>query len=142
MAIVKFNNDWLPSVSNWFDDFLGREYNFPEVSYSTPRVNIKEEGDNYHIEVAAPGMKKEDFNLSLENNVLTVSTERKDEKERKDENYTRREFNYHYFKRSFTLPEQVEADKIEAKYQDGILRIMLPKKEEAKQKPAKNIKIL
>lgn len=140
MALIKFNRDLLPTV-NWMDDFFGRDMlDFPGFGNS-PKVNIREDDDNYYVEVAAPGMKKEDFNLSLDNDVLTISSEIKEEKENRNGNYTRREFSYSSFSRSFTLPELAEADKIEAKYKDGILNIIMPKKEEAKRKPVKTIKI-
>jgi HSP20 family protein len=142
MALIKFNRDLLPTVNNWMDDFFGRDmFDLPQMGYSAPKVNIREDNDNYFVEVAAPGMKKEDFNLSVDNNVLQISSELKEEHDNKTDNYTRREFSYQSFSRSFTLPESVNADKIEAKYKDGILSILMPKKEEAKQKPAKNIKI-
>jgi HSP20 family protein len=143
MALIKFNSDLLPTVNNWMDDFFGRDMlDLPHFGgHSTPKVNIREDNDNYYVEVAAPGMKKEDFNLSLDNNVLQISSELKEEHENKSGNYTRREFSYQSFSRLFTLPESVNADKIDAKYKDGILSILMPKKEEAKQKPAKNIKI-
>lgn len=141
MALIKFNRDLLPTV-NWMDDFFGRDMmDFPGFGSSSPKVNIREDENNYFVEVAAPGMKKEDFNLSLDNNILTISSEVKDEQENRDGNYTRREFSYSSFSRSFTLPDTAEADKIEAKYKDGVLHIVMPKKEEAKRKPAKNIKI-
>jgi HSP20 family protein len=142
MALIKFHRDMLPTMTNWMDDFFGRDmFDLLQLGYSTPKVNIREDNDNYYVEVAAPGMKKDDFNLKLDNNVLQISSELKNEQEDKNENYTRREFSYQSFSRSFTLPESVNADKIEAKYKDGILSILLPKREEAKQKPAKNIKI-
>ncbi len=141
MAMIKFNRDLLPTFNHWMDDFFGRDMMEPNFGFNSPKVNIQENADNYHVEVAAPGMKRDDFNLTLDNNVLTISSELKEDHEDKNGNYTRREFSYQSFSRSFTLPESVEAEKIEAKYNDGILRIVIPKKEEAKQKPAKTIKI-
>lgn len=93
------------------------------------------------IELAVPGLKKSDFKLDLDNQVLTISTESKEENEHKEENYTRREFGYSAFKRTFTLPDSVNDEKINANYTDGILSVLLPKKEEAKQKPVRSIKI-
>ena len=87
------------------------------------------------------GLKKSDFHIDIDNQVLSISTETKVENERKEENYTRREFGYSSFKRTFTLPESVNDEKINAKYNEGILSIILPKKDEAKQKPARSIKI-
>ena len=105
------------------------------------KVNIKETGDAYVVEMAVPGLKKSDFQIDLDNHVLSISTEMKEENEQKEDNYTRREFGYSSFKRTFTLPDSVDDSKIDAKYEDGILNIHLPKREEAKQKPARTIKI-
>jgi HSP20 family protein len=91
--------------------------------------------------MAVPGLKKSDFHIDIDNQVLSISTEMKEENEQKEDNYTRREFGYSSFKRIFTLPESVDDGKIDANYKDGILSILLPKKEEAKQKPARTIKI-
>ena len=93
------------------------------------------------VEMAVPGLKKSDFKLDLDNQLLSISTETKEDYEHEEENYTRREFGYSSFKRTFTLPETVDDEKIDATYKDGILNILLPKKEEAKQKPSRTIKI-
>ena len=129
-----------------FDDIFDREWpsvfsqNF-NTGMSLPMVNIKETAEDYFVEMAVPGLKKSDFNIVLDNQVLSISTETEEQKDLKEENYTRREFGYASFKRSFTLPETVDEGKIKAKYDEGILSINLPKKEEAKQKPARSIKI-
>ncbi|SMG33100.1 Hsp20/alpha crystallin family protein [Arenibacter troitsensis] len=129
-----------------FDDFFDREWpsvfsqNF-NTGMSLPMVNIKETAEDYFVEMAVPGLKKSDFNIVLDNQVLSISTETEEQKDLKEENYTRREFGYASFKRSFTLPETVDEGKIKAKYDEGILSINLPKKEEAKQKPARSIQI-
>ena len=110
---------------NWNDK------NFAEFGNTLPSVNVKENNQNFDIELAVPGMKKDDFKINLDRNILNISSEAKTENEQKDENgkYTRREFNYSSFSRSFTLPSQmVDAEKIEANYTDGILKIMIPKK--------------
>jgi HSP20 family protein len=105
-------------------------------------VNVKEDNDNFMIEVAAPGMTKEDFSINYDNGRLTVGSERKNEKKNEDENFTRREFSYQSFQRSFNVPENViSGDKISANYKDGILIITLPKREEVKPKPSREIKI-
>ena len=135
-----------PSLSNWLIDFSLGELPtiFPSnfnTGISLPKVNIKEEADAYIVEMAVPGLKKSDFNLNLENNTLSISAEIEENKEEKNEGYTRREFGYSSFKRTFTLPETVEDSKIQAKYNEGILYLHLPKKEEAKQKPARSIKV-
>jgi HSP20 family protein len=110
---------------------------------SAPAVNIRDNEENFKVEMAVPGMKKEDFNIDLENNILTISAEDRAEEESKGENgnYTRREFRYSAFKRSFTLPEAADGDKIFAGYKDGVLEITIPKREEALPKPPKQIQI-
>lgn len=144
MTLIRKHNGFFPSL---FDDFLTREvFDRGLGTYSNgftlPKVNVKETGDDYQIEVAAPGFKKDDFKIELNNNVLTISSESKDEKEENNDNYSRKEFHYSNFSRSFTLPEGlVNGDKIEAKYNDGILSIVVPKREEVKPKPARMIAI-
>ena len=125
------------SVPHLFDDFFTKDFFgiAPGVfnqRAASPAVNIKETESDFQLEVSAPGMKKDDFVLELDKNMLTISAEFKDEKEEKDEKgqYTRREFNYSSFSRSFTLPEdKVNEEKIGATYKDGILHVTLPKKE-------------
>ena len=115
---------------------------FTGVQSDMPRQELERPGYGLFLEVAAPGMKKDDFRLNLENNVLTICSERKDEKEEKKENYSRKEFSYQSFQRRFTLPEgHIKQDKISAKYVDGILTIELPKREEVKPQPPKEISI-
>ena len=135
-----------PTWSRWIDDIFNAD--LPSVFTSNfntgitlPKVNIKETADAFVVDMAVPGLKKSDFHIDLDNQVLSISTEMKEENEQKEDNYTRREFGYSSFKRTFTLPESVDDAKIDASYKDGILSIHLPKKEEAKQKPARTIKI-
>ncbi|HOF55361.1 MAG TPA: Hsp20/alpha crystallin family protein [Prolixibacteraceae bacterium] len=117
--------------------------NFSSTNTTLPALNVKETDDAFEIEVAAPGMNKNDFKVNLENNLLTITSEKKEEKEEEEKGrFTRREFSYQSFQRSFTVPETVvEGDKITAKYCEGILCITLPKKEEVKPKPAREISI-
>ena len=137
----------LPTVSKFFDDdwndlFDWSNRNFTTRQTTLPSVNIQENADNFVVEMAAPGMKKEDFHVELHNNTLTIRSEVKDEHSEENTNYTRREFSYQSFHRSFNLNDRVVDDsKIEAKYKDGILRLTIAKKEEAKEKPARLIKI-
>jgi HSP20 family protein len=140
------SNANFPNLSNWLDDIFNRD--LPSVFTSNfntgitlPKVNIKETADSFIVDMAVPGLKKSDFQIHLDNQVLSISTETTEENEQKQENYTRREFGYSSFKRSFNLPESVNDEKINANYNEGILSILLPKKEEAKQKPARSIKI-
>jgi HSP20 family protein len=129
-----------------FDEFFSGDV-FPgffldfDKRMATPAVNVIESKDDYRIEVAAPGLDKADFRINIENNILTISSEKEEKQEEKDEHFMRREFNYSSFTRSFTLPESVEADKIIAKHKDGVLNVTIPKKEESKEKPARTIKI-
>lgn len=133
--------------SNWIDDLFNMD-TFPAVTssnfntnVSTPKVNIRETKDDYFVDMAVPGFKKEDFNIDLDNDALSISAEQKVDDENTEDNFTRREFGYASFKRTFTLPDSIEDSKIKAKYEDGILSIQLPKREEAKPKPVRTIKI-
>jgi len=107
-----------------------------------PKVNIHETKDAYFVDMAVPGLKKSDFHIDLDNQVLSISAEiEENNDERQEDNHIRREFGYAAFKRSFSLPKTINEDKIKAEYTDGVLSIHLPKKEEAIQKPARSIKI-
>lgn len=141
-------NSMYPEIPSLFNEFFNGELlenrNFDTLgSESTlPSVNIMDTENSFEIEVAAPGMTKKDFKIELNNNVLTISTENENSKEDKNENYTRKEFSYHSFLRSFSLPEnKVDGSKISAKYKNGILLVNLPKMEEAKLKPVRMIEI-
>ncbi|WP_297765322.1 Hsp20/alpha crystallin family protein [uncultured Muriicola sp.] len=140
MSIVTRNNMRFPSLMNEFfrPDWLGGSENY---AASLPAVNIKEDETGYYLELAIPGKNKEDFNVEVDNDVLTISMETKTEDEKTEENYTRKEFSYTSFKRSFTLPETVNSEKIKASYKDGILSFALPKKDEALPKPKRMIEI-
>jgi HSP20 family protein len=139
MTLLKVKNNGnavpTPSFDNWFDrlfewpeNFEGRK-SLSSYGHTMPAVNIKEDEKAYHVEVAAPGFKKEDFMINYENEQLTISSERKEE-QTQQEKVTRREFSYHSFSRSFYIPEDmVDVDGIAAKYADGILQLTLPKRE-------------
>ena len=99
---------------------------------NVPAVNIEDTADAYKLSLAVPGLKKSDFNIDVEGDMITISSEKEESKEEKDSRYTRKEYSYSSFSRSFTLPEEVNQEKIEANYQDGVLHVTLPKKEEAK----------
>jgi len=142
-------SELFPVVNSLFDDFFSRDlWNLGNNSHSTtnttiPAVNIRETNENFEVEMAAPGMTKNDFKIELDGNQLTITSEKSDQREEKDgEKYNRREFSYQSFQRSFQLQKDVvDADKIEAKYENGVLHLVIPKKEEAKQKPPKMIEI-
>ena len=144
MNLVKFSNNY-PSVFDRFFDNNMLDWNnrhFSDTNTTLPSVNIKENLDEFTVEVAVPGFDKEDFNIEVENDTLTISSEKKIEnEEREGERITKREFSYQSFTRSFSLPVLVEREKIKAKYENGILNIIIPKKEEAKPKPPKRIAI-
>lgn len=136
------NTRFLPSFT---DDFFGKDFMADvfdsSVNKTIPEVNVIENADAFKIEVAAPGLEKNDFKIDVNNNVLTISSEKEVKNEDEKENYIRREFSYSSFQRSFSLPESVNQDKINAKHKDGILRIEIPKRDKAKEKPKREIKI-
>jgi HSP20 family protein len=132
-----------PSLTNFFDEpFFNVDWNGNKSWLSeVPPVNIVDKGGEFDVELAVPGMKKEDFHITCENGYLTIKAEKEEKKEEKDKNYTRREYNYNSFERSFSLPESVKADQVKAKYENGVLKLSLPKKEEAKAKSKVEVKI-
>ena len=142
MNLIKKNTVPFPSIIDelFKPDWLGGMQNF---NTNVPAVNIKETDVSFGIELAAPGKKKEDFNIEIDHNVLTISSEEKNEKEEKDNDgkYTRKEFSYSSFRRSFTLPETVNSDAIQANYETGVLHLVLPKREEALPKPKRLIAV-
>lgn len=142
LPILKKDRTFFPSIVDEFfgRDFLPNLFEF-QTGINMPSVNIVEGKNDFRIEVAAPGLQKDDFKINLDNNVLTISSEKEEKQEEKDERYMRREFSYTSFRRSFSLPQTVEADKISANHSNGVLSISIPKKEEAKVKPAKQIEI-
>lgn len=140
MNIMDRNSVFYPAL---WKDFIGPDWlgGTQKWNPSLPKVNIKDHGDGFEIELAVPGMKKEDFNIEVDAEVLTISSETKEEKQEKREQYTRREFFQSSFKRTFALPETVDGSKIDATYVDGILKLTLPKKEEALPQPKRLIAI-
>ena len=138
-SIPSLLNDFF--MDDWFDSSIR---NWRSAGATLPAVNVRETNDDFIIEVAAPGMKRDDFKVELDNNILSISSEVQESSETSDKNgkYNRREFNYLSFQRSFSLPEnKVEGGKISAKYTDGILQVTVRKREEAKVKPARQITI-
>lgn len=124
-----------------WNDWFELESPFVTRMLTVPAVNISETHDEYTVSLAAPGMKKEDFDINLEGNVLTIRCEKETKSEEKESKYTRKEYNYSSFSRSFTLPEVVTKERIQATYADGLLNVTLPKKEEAKRVTSKSIEI-
>lgn len=138
------NRDF-PVFPNVFNDFFKdwSNSNGSVVHSTIPAVNIKETENEFFLDVAAPGMDKKDFQINLENDVLTISSEKKSENEETTEQFTRKEYSYLSFKRSFTLPKQlIDRDNIKATYENGELKITIPKLEEAKPKPTRLIEVL
>lgn len=143
------NNNWLNQWPRLFDDILSRDVfdsalsNFSATDTTLPAVNIKETDDHFEVEMAAPGMTKKDFKIELQDNTLIISSEKQDMREEQGkEQYTRREFSYQSFQRVFNLPKEVvDEDKIKARYDNGVLHLLIPKKEEVKKKPARTIAI-
>ncbi len=149
MTLLRRNGSLLNQLPTLFDDFINRDNfnwrisNFSNTNTTIPAVNIKETADSYKVEVAAPGMTKNDFKVALEGDLLTISSEKSEQQEEaENQKFTRREFSYQAFERSFTLhKEVVDIDKIEAKYEDGVLSLLIPKKEEVKVKAPRLINI-
>ncbi|MDF2515331.1 MAG: heat-shock protein [Sphingobacterium sp.] len=147
MKLAKRNWNNFSLFSPMFDNFNRELLNWDNRNYSStsttvPAVNIKENGDTFEVEVAAPGMAKEDFKVSLDGNLLTISSAKEEKNEEQTDNYTRREFSYQSFQRSFELQKDVvDQDNIQARYENGMLRLTIPKKEEAKQKEPRLIEI-
>jgi HSP20 family protein len=137
------NTDF-PVFPNVFNDFF-RDWstsNFSNTNTTLPAVNIKETENDFIVDVAVPGMEKKDFKIDLDNDILTISSEKTSKNENNNDNYTRKEYSYMSFKRSFTLPKGVvDRDHINATYKNGELKITIPKLEEAKPKPAKLIEV-
>lgn len=145
MSLIRRSGNSFPSI---FDDFFNRELlnwgnaDFSPTSTTVPSVNVKETADNYEVEMAAPGMSKDDFKVELDGNLLTISSSKEQEDEKVEKGYSRKEFSYQSFRRSFNFPKDVvDEDKIEAKYENGLLRLTIPKKEESKRKGPRLINI-
>lgn len=137
MTLVKFSpekrsNSLMPGFNDIFESFFNDSFLSDRMTTRVPAANISETPDHFHIELAAPGLKKEDFKLNLEQNVLTISVEQSQENTGENKNYNKREYSYSSFVRSFTLPDSADDSGIEAEYIDGILKINIAKREEAK----------
>ena len=136
MTLVKFNNGLKnnahPFFNDVFDSLLNDSFLSDKLVSRVPAVNITENDNEFHIELAVPGLKKEDFKINLDKNILTVSAEKKTENTAETKKYSKREYSYSSFVRSFTLPDSVYHSKIEADYTDGILKLTVAKREEAK----------
>jgi len=138
MTLVKFNSDrknygsLLPGFNDVFDSIFNDTFFNDRMVTRVPAANISETDNHYHVELAAPGLKKEDFKISLDGNVLHISVEQQSTNEETQKNYSKREYSYNSFVRSFTLPDSANAEEIEAAYTDGVLKLDIAKREEAK----------
>jgi len=137
MTLVKFNpakrnSSLLPGFSDVFDSVFNPTFFNDRMVTRVPAVNISETEDHFHVELAAPGLQKADFKISLDRNQLSISVERQHEQQDVQRNYNKREYSYNSFVRSFTLPESADAEQIEAAYENGVLKIDIAKREEAK----------
>ena len=138
MTLVKFNPNGntkgglMTGFNDVFDSIFNDTFFSDRMMTRVPAANISETQDHYHVELAAPGLKKEDFKLNLERNVLSISVEQTQQQNQQERNYSKREFSYSSFVRSFTLPDSADENGIEAKYSEGVLSINIPKREEAK----------
>jgi HSP20 family protein len=143
MAIVK-RSEWPTLGGSLLTDFFDDErfFNSPWLrGQNLPAVNIKENDKNFEVEMAAPGFDKKDIQIALDEGLLTISAEKKEENEKKEDRYTRREFGYTHFSRSFNVPGSVTEDDIQASYENGVLRLMINKKPEPESKPRRSIEI-
>lgn len=136
MTLVKFNNKrnnaLMPGFNDVFESIFNDTFFNDRMVTRVPAVNISETENSYHVELAAPGLKKDDFKLNLEGNQLTISVEQSTDHEDNRKNYSKREYSYSSFVRSFTLPESADDSNIDANYTNGVLRIDIAKREEAK----------
>lgn len=147
MSLLRKRENY-PAWSNFFNEVFNRDWmdwsahNFSETNTTLPSVNIKEGNEFFEVEMAAPGLEKKDFKIDLNNGVLTISSEKKSKNEiRKGQKFTRKEFSYQSFSRQFSLPDIVDGEKITAKYDNGILKVVIPVKEEARKQLARTIEI-
>lgn len=129
-------NDFFKPWNEWFDG----DIQWP-AAFRAPAVNISQHEKEYQVSLAAPGLKKNDFKIDVEGNILTISCEKEESKEEKEKKFTRREYSYSSFSRSFTLPGEINVDKIEASYEDGLLKVSLPRKAEARALSAKHVAV-
>ncbi len=129
MSMTKYNplNNWVENfLNNDFSNFLGSD-----SIASMPKVNVRETEQGFNLELAAPGLEKEDFNIEIDDNTLKISVSKETKEEETTDKFTRKEYNYHSFKRAFSLPANIDPGKIAASYKNGILNLEIPKTEES-----------
>jgi HSP20 family protein len=135
--------DWPVSSSLFGPDFMNAGLDFPsmKLGVTVPSVNVSETAKEYTLELAAPGLTRKDFNLEVENHSLCISAEKEEEKKEKEGDYTRREYSFNSFSRTFTLPENVKENEIDAKYENGVLKVVVPKMKETAVKATRKITV-
>lgn len=140
MNLIRKQSPFFPSL---IDDFINTDWNIksPNFSSTMPAVNIKELDTQFEIELAVPGLQKDNFEIEVEDGILSISASQEEEQLNEKGKFTRREFSYNSFRRSFTLPDSVDSAKIDAHYKEGVLQVLLPKYKEAQPQPKKLIKI-
>ena len=144
MSLVKFSSQYPSLLDRFFENdlFDWGNRNYSTTNTTLPSANIKESAEDFEVDLAAPGFGKDDFKIELNHDQLTISSNKEVEQETKEgQQFTRREFSYQSFSRSFSLPHTADSEKIGAKYENGVLRVIIPKKEEAKPKPLRQISI-
>ena len=140
MSLIRWSDRFFPRFPSMVEDFFGDDFNgFTRVEF--PAVNVSETETQFNFEIAAPGMSKEDFNIEIQENMLVLSAKAETKTESKEKNYRRKEYSYRSFKRSFWLPENALKEEIEAKYEDGVLRLSIPKSTVAPKEAVKRIEI-
>ncbi len=143
MSLIKRPKKENPTVRSMFNQLWDMDDFFTSDLFrqKVPSVNVSETTNDFTVEVMAPGLSKKDFNISIDDNCLTVSSEKEEQSEEKEKHYTRKEYSYSAFERSFNLPDSVDKDAVNARYQDGVLKITLEKTAQAKKEQPKNIEI-
>jgi HSP20 family protein len=141
LPVMKTNHVFPGLMSEFLDNSLWNNIFENRPANVVPAVNIVENKNEFKIEVAAPGLEKSDFKINIDNDLLIISAEKENEKESKDEKFVRREFSYNCFKRAFSLPEEIDNEKITASHKEGILTVVVPKKENTKANTQRAISI-
>lgn len=150
MTLIKWKNPnyvarrtgLFPGLPRMFDELMADDFFGKDFAAHVPAVNVFEDEGSFHIELSAPGFTKEEIKVSIENDTMTVSGEHKAEKTEGNKNYSLKEFSYGSFARSFSMPETTDPEKVEAKFENGILMVSIAKKESVKANPVKEIKIV
>jgi HSP20 family protein len=147
MNLVKKNGGYPSLLSDFFGsslvdrDLFGLDVFPSRLGINVPTANVMETAKEFSIELAAPGLERKDFNVEIDNHMLTISAEKEEEKDEKDGEYSRREYSFNSFSRTFTLPDNVKEGNVDARYQNGVLKVSIPKAKETPVKPAHRISV-